>query len=83
MLKSRLQPLRKFVYTLRKYTDNIFTFIDSRLTNATSEGLNRIIGIVKNRASGFRTVQAFIDLIYLTIGDVDIPAQIPKKFHTL
>jgi len=82
-LKSRLEPLRKFVYTLRKHTDNILTFIDSRLTNATSEGLNRIIGIVKNRASGFRTVQAFIDLIYLTIGDVDIPAQIPKKFHTL
>ena len=82
-LKSRLEPLRKFVYTIRKHTKNILTFIDSRLTNATSEGLNRIIRIVKNRASGFRTVDAFIDLIYLTIGDVDIPAQIPNKFHTL
>ena len=82
-LKSRLAPLRKFVYTIRKYTDNILTFIDSRLTNATAEGLNRIIRMVKNRASGFRTVNAFIDLIYLTIGDVDIPAQIPNKFHAL
>ena len=82
-LKSRLEPLRKFVYTIRKHTDNILTFIDSRLTNAIAEGLNRIIRIVKNRASGFRTVWAFIDLIYLTIGDVDIPAQIPNKFHTL
>ena len=82
-LKSRLEPLRKFVHTIRKHTDNILTFIDSRLTNAVSEGLNRIIRIVKNRASGFRTVQAFVDLIYLTIGDVDIPAQIPNKFRTL
>ena len=82
-LKSRLAPLRKFVNTIRKYTDNILTFIDSRLTNATAEGLNRVIRMVKNRASGFRTVEAFIDLIYLTVGDVDIPAQIPKKFHTL
>ena len=82
-LKSRLEPLRKFVDTLRKHTDNILTFIDSRLTNATAEGINRIIRMVKNRASGFRTVQAFVDLIYLTIGDVDIPAQIPSKFHTL
>ncbi len=82
-LKSRLEPLRKFVRTIRKHVDNILTFTGSRLTNATAEGLNRIIGIVKNRASGFRTVNAFIDLIYLTIGDVDIPAQIPKKFHTL
>ena len=82
-LKSRLEPLRKFVHTLRKHTENILTFIDSRLTNATAEGLNRIIRIVNNRASGFRTVQAFVDLIYLTIGDLDIPAQIPERFHTL
>ena len=57
--------------------------IDSRLTNAIAEGLNRIIGIVRNRASGFRSVSAFIDLIYLTVGDVDIPAQIPARFRTL
>jgi transposase len=82
-LKSRLEPMRKFVRTIRKHIDNILTFTDSRLTNATAEGLNRIIRMVKNRASGFRAVDAFIDLIYLTIGDVDIPAQIPKKFHTL
>ena len=82
-LKSRLAPLRKFVNTIRKYADNILTFIDSRLTNATAEGLNRVIRMVKNRASGFRTVEAFIDLIYLTVGDVDIPAQIPKKLHIL
>lgn len=81
-LKSRLQPIRDFVATLRKHSENIITFIPSRLTNATAEGLNRIIRMVKNRASGFRTVQAFIDLIYLTIGDVDIPAQIPSRFRT-
>jgi len=82
-LKSRLQPLRDFVATLRKHIDNIITFIPSRLTNATAEGLNRVIGMVRNRASGFRTVQAFIALIYLVIGDVDIPAQIPKRFRTI
>lgn len=82
-LKSRLEPIRRFVSTLRKHTENIITFIPSRLTNATAEGLNRIIRIVKNRASGFRAVRAFIDLIYLTIGDVDIPAQIPARFRTI
>jgi len=82
-LKSRLEPLRKFVFTIRAHTENIVTFISSRLTNAIAEGLNRIIKIVKNRASGFRSVDAFIDLIYLTVGDVDIPAQIPAVFRTL
>jgi transposase len=82
-LKSRLQPIRDFVATLRKHAEHIITFIPSRLTNATAEGLNRIIRMIKNRASGFRTVGAFIDLIYLAIGDVDIPAQIDSRFHTI
>lgn len=81
-LKSRLEPIRKFVGTLRKHKENIITFIESRLTNAVAEGLNRVIGLVRNRASGFRSVQAFTDLIYLVLGDVDIPAQIPARFRT-
>jgi transposase len=82
-LKSRLKPLRKFVKTIREHVANIITFIESRLTNAVSEGLNRIIGMIRNRASGFRSVDAFVDLIYLVTGDVDIPAQIPAKFRTV
>lgn len=50
-LKSRLEPIRKFVHTIRKHIDRILPYIDSRLTNAIAEGLNRIIKIVKNRDS--------------------------------
>ena len=82
-LKSRLEPIRKFVHTIRKHVDNLLPFIDSGLTNATAEGINRILRMANNRASGFRSAEAFIDLIYLTAGDVDIPAQIPAKFRTL
>jgi len=82
-LKSRLEPLRKFVATIRKHSEDIITFVECRITNATAEGLNRIIRMIKNRASGFRNVNAFIDLIYLAIGDVDIPAQFPVRFRTL
>lgn len=82
-LRSRLQPMKKFVGTLRKHYAGILAFIDTRLTNAVSEGLNRIVKLIKNRASGFRTLNAFSDMIYLSIGDVNIPAQIPTKFRTL
>jgi len=82
-LKSRLEPIRDFVKMIKKHKHRIITFIESRLTNAKAEGLNRIIKIVKNRASGFRTFQAFTDMIFLTVGDVDIPAQIPYNFRTL
>ena len=82
-LKSRLEPIRNFVQTIRKHMKRIITFVECRLTNAVAEGLNRTIKIVKNRASGFRSLLAFADMIFLTVGDLDIPAQIPSKFRTI
>jgi len=82
-LKSRLDSIRKFVQTIKKHKNRIITFVESRLTNAVAEGLNRIIRIVKNRASGFRSLIAFTDIIFLTVGDLDIPAQIPIKFRAI
>jgi transposase len=82
-LKSRLEPLRKFVRTVRKHDAGILAFVDRRLTNAVAEGINRIIRLIKNRASGFRSLDAFADMIFLCVGDLDIPAQIPARFRTL
>ena len=82
-LRSRLQPLREFVKTLKKHWEHVLAFIRTPITNAVGEGINRIIKIVKNRASGYRTLNAFIDMIYLTLGDVNIPEQIPVRFRTL
>lgn len=82
-LKSRLEPIRDFVDTLKRHKQHILPFIESRLTNAVAEGLNRVIKIVKNRASGFRTLSAFTDMIFLTVGDLNLPAQFPVSFRVL
>jgi len=82
-LKSRIPSLRRFVSTLKDHFENILAFIKRPLTNAVGEGINRIIKIVKNRASGFRGLESFADLILLTVGDLDILAQIPSKLRTL
>lgn len=82
-LKSRIPSIKKFVGTLREHYDNIVTFIDRPLTNAVGEGINRVLKIVKNRASGFRNLESFSDLIFLTIGDLDILAQIPAGLRSL
>ena len=66
-----------------KHADGILAFVNSRLTNAVAEGLNRIIRMIKNRASGFRSLNAFANMIFLCVGDLDIPAQIPCRFRTL
>jgi len=82
-LKTRIPSLKNFVGTLRNHSEHLLTFIQRPLTNAVGEGLNRIIKIVKNRASGFRGLDSFIDLIFLCVGDLDILAQIPSKLRSL
>ncbi len=69
--------------TLREHQDNIIPFIETGITNATAEGINRLLQMVKNRASGFATIEAFMDIIYLVVGDLNIPNQIPKKYRTV
>ncbi|QOC23788.1 ISL3 family transposase [Wenzhouxiangella sp. AB-CW3] len=82
-LLSRLEPMRHFVRTLKRHQQAVVAFIDTRITNAIAEGINRIVRMVKNRASGYRHLEAFSDMIYLTVGDVDLPEQIPARFRTL
>lgn len=82
-LLSRLEPMRKFVHTLRRHQEAVVAFIDTRVTNAIAEGINRIVRMVNNRASGYRHLDAFSDMIYLAAGDLDLPEQIPARFRTL
>lgn len=82
-MRSRLKPIKDFARILKRHAHRILPFIESKLTNAMSEGINRIIKIVKNRASGFANLNAFTDMIFLTVGDMDLPAQIPCEFRTL
>ena len=82
-LKSRLEPMRSFVTTLRNHLPYILPYVSTRLTNAKGEGINRLLRMVKNRASGFANLEAFIDLIMLEAGDVDIPGSFPETFRTI
>jgi len=82
-LKSRIPSFRAFVNTLETHRDKILAFVRRPLTNAVGEGLNRVIKIIKNRASGFRTLESFADLFFLTVGDLDIPEQIPSTLRNL
>jgi transposase len=77
-LLSRIEPLRKFVSTLRNHWEAAFASIIG-ITNAVAEGINRLLRLAKNRASGFRSTSNFANIIYLIAGDLDLPAQIPAQ----
>ena len=80
-LRCRLQPMREFAFMLRRHAVHILPFIKTHLSNAVSEGINRVIKIVKNRASGFANLPVFTDMIFLTVGDLDLAAQISEEFR--
>ncbi len=82
-LRNRIPSLRKFVNMLRNHLENVLTFIDRNLMNAVGEGLNGSEKSSKYRDSRYRGLDNFADMIYLAIGDLDIPAQIPSNLRTL
>ncbi len=73
---SRIEPLKKFARTLENHWDGVMASVGG-ITNAVAEGLNRVIRMTKNRASGYRSTDNFANMIYLIIGDLDLPGQIP------
>ncbi len=82
-LRSRIDSMKKFALMLRKHQENILSFIKDPVTNAKAEGINRLLKIIKNRASGFKNLQGFENMIYLCAGDLDIVGSFPKRFCTL
>lgn len=63
--------------------EHVLAYINTSITNIIGDWINRIIKIVKTGASECRILDAFADMIYLTVGDINIPEEIPAQVHTL
>ncbi len=72
MTRSRLEPMKTLARQFRRHWDDILAYFDHRRTNAILEGLNSIIQHVKTRARGFRNMEYFSTMIYLTCGKLDL-----------
>ena len=77
-LLSRIEPIRRFVRTLQEHWQGAFASITG-YTNAVAEGINRLLRMANNRASGFRSAGNFINMIYLIAGDLNLTDQIPEE----
>ncbi|NQU14427.1 MAG: transposase [Desulfobacteraceae bacterium] len=51
---SRLDPIIQAAKTLKRHMNNIMTYFKHRITNATAEGINSKIQMVKMMACGLR-----------------------------
>jgi transposase len=69
---SRLAPIVKAAKTLEKYLPNIMTYFKHRISNATAEGLNSKIQMVKEMACGFRNREHYRIAIYFHCGGLSL-----------
>jgi transposase len=74
-IRSRLEPVIQFAYTVKKHWNGILRWFKSRINNGILEGLNSVIQAAKAKARGFRTFKHFAYCIYLVAGrlEFDLP----------
>lgn len=70
--RCRLVEVAQAARTIRNHIDNILTFVDHRVTNATAEGLNSKIEKVKKMACGFRNREHYRTAILFHCGGLDM-----------
>ena len=77
---SRLPPIIQAAKTLKTHLVNILTYFKHRINNATVEGLNSKIQMVKEMACGFRNREHYKLAIYFHCGGLDLypqPSPVP------
>ncbi len=69
---SRLTPIIEAARTLKRHIDNLLTYFKHRITNATSEGINSKIQMIKLMACGYRNREHYKAAIYFHCGGLDL-----------
>ena len=72
MMHSRPEPMKALAGQFRRHCQDILAYFDHRCANAIFEGLNGIIRHVKTRSRGFRNMDCFSTMIYLTCGKLGL-----------
>ena len=65
---SRLEPIKKAAYTIKRHWDGILRWFTSKINNGILEGINSLIQAAKAKARGYRTMKNLITMIYLIGG---------------
>ena len=81
MMHSRLEPMKELARLIRRHFAEIIAYFEHQYTNAVLEGVNSVIQNVKRRARGFRNMDYFATIIYLTCGKLDLKPSPPPHHH--
>lgn len=79
VMRSRIEPLKKFARMLRNHRDLILNWFEAKaLSSAIVEGFNGKAKLTMKKAYGFRTYRAIEVALYHTLGDLPLPDSIHK-----
>lgn len=70
--RSRLRPFVKTGRTIRKHFDGILAYVQTRLTNGLTEGINNKLRVIARRAYGFHSPDSLIAMLLLTCGGIEL-----------
>jgi transposase len=71
-VRSRLEPMKEVAQRRRSRISNILTYLEHRITNACSEGLNGAISTLIRRAYGYRSRRNLTTVIYFYLGGLSM-----------
>jgi len=71
-ISSKIEPIQRVARMLQRKLYNILTYLEYRVTNAISEGVNSIIQWIKHTARGFRNRENFKTAILFRLGGLDL-----------
>lgn len=81
-MRSKLEPIKKFVKSLRKHQPLIMNYFKAkkRFSSGVVEGMNRKVNLATRKAYGFRTFNAIETALYHNMGDLPEPETTHKFF---
>jgi len=81
--RSRLEPFKKLAGTIREHFEGIIAYVQTKLSNGRTEGMNGKIRTITRRSFGFHSASSLIALIFLCCSGISLlPVQkFPKSIH--
>ncbi len=71
-MRSRLEPVKKIIKMLRRHEQGLLNYSRHRITNASAEGFNSAIQLIKANARGFRNFNNYRARILFHCGKLDL-----------
>jgi transposase len=69
---SRLPPMIEAARTVKRHSDGILRWFDSRIANGLIEGINSLVQAAKAKARGYRSTRNLKAIVYLLAGKLDL-----------